>query len=425
LGGFVPDLKKGVSMHPILYEIFGYPIRTYGLAMAMAFVVNIMLTYRRAPLEGQDRDVTLNTCLWIVIGTLVGGRLLFAITQWEDFVTDPKRLYAFWEGGLVFYGGFIGSYIAAIGYMLWINLTQKNRRAFAGMLVTLTFIFGYALSGVRVLQGNAIPDTNWVMFWNYGLHHSVGFLLAFATTYIFFIWKTRSEEREYRILPILDLLSPYVGLGLAIHRGFGCFLNGCCYGRPTEMPWGVRFPLEHAGTRFYGIAAHLHPTQLYEAANGLIIFFALLWFRKRRKGEGETTAALLMIYAFNRYLIEFVRGDTLRGDLGEPLSAGFFLVCFAIVVAALAAYLTFVRRMGIAKGIAQADKPVKVYGIFFAVIAAFLLNLFFGELLRTVPTLATIGPISTSQFLGYGTFIVGFIIFVTARYLGRRGKPLS
>ena len=72
-------------------------------------------------------------------------------------------------------------------------------------------------------------------------------LLAFVLVFVYFTWKKRKEEKSYRIMPILDLLSPYVGLGLAIHRAFGCFLNGCCYGRPTDMPWGVQFPLDHQG----------------------------------------------------------------------------------------------------------------------------------------------------------------------------------
>ena len=414
-------------MHPILFEIFGYPMRTYGFAMALAFVVNIYLVYRRAPIEGQDQQITLNTCLWIIIGTLVGGRLLFAITQWEDFVTEPKRIFSFWEGGLVFYGGFIGSYLAALGHLLWANLDKKEGRRFIYSMIAGMFVFGYILSGIRILSGQGIGQGffHYLAFWNYGLHHSVGFLISFTLVFAFWIWKIRNREVKYRLMPILDLLSPYVGLGLAIHRGFGCFLNGCCYGHPTSVPWAVQFPLDHPGTRFFGISANLHPTQIYESINGLIIFFALLWLRKRKKAEGEVTAWLLIIYAFNRYLIEFFRGDKLRGEVGEPVSMMLFVACFVAVVAALAVVLGYVRNRGIAKGIVPQDNSAKVYGFFFGGMALLFLETVIGELLRAEPTLALAGPISTSQFIGYLTFVAGFLIYIFPHYLGRRAVPTT
>lgn len=409
-------------MHPVLFEIFGYPLRTYGFAMAMAFVVDILLVYRRAPIEQQDRQMTLNACLWIIIGTLVGGRLLFAITQWGDFVTEPKRLFSFWEGGLVFYGGFIGSFIAALGYLLWANLSPKDGRKFIWMLVGGTLLFGYVLSGIRVLSGNAIGEgfLSYLGFWNYGLHHSVGFLAAFVVVFVYWSWRTRDEQRHYRLLPITDLLAPYVGLGLAIHRGFGCFMNGCCYGRPTDLPWGVQFPLDHAGTKFFGIEAHLHPTQLYESINGLIIFAALLWLRKRKKAEGEVTGWLLIIYAVNRYLIEFYRGDKLRGEVGEPVSVVLFLIAYTLVVAGMLALLAYVRRRGIAQGTVAPDDPKKVYGFFAAGIAFTFVLTVIGEMLRPDATMAVIGPISTSQFIGYLVIFSGFSLYVIAHYLGHR-----
>jgi len=220
------------------------------------------------------------------------------------------------------------------------------------------------------------------------------------------------------------MLSPYAGLGLAIHRAFGCFLNGCCYGRETTVPWGVQFPLEHPGTKWYGLTAHLHPTQLYEALNGLSIFFILLWFRKRKRSEGEVTGWLLMIYAVNRYFIEFFRGDKKRGDLGEPTSAAMFLFGFAIVAAILLAVLYYVRKRGLTANNLEKDKPAVVFSRFFVLMGFLLVLTLACELFRREPTLATIGPISTSQFIGYLTFSAGFLIYVITHYLGRKAKPL-
>lgn len=413
-------------MHPVLFEIFGYQMRTYGFAMAMAFVVNILLAQKRAPIEKLDREITVNTCLWVVIGTLVGGRVLFGFTLWSEFAADPKKLVSFWEGGLVFYGGFIGSYIAAIGYLLWVNLDAKSQRKFWMSLLGLSLVFGYLLSIYRAIEtgGGFQGFLKWLMFWNYPLHLCAGFLIAFTIVIIYFNRTVmKGVERRHRLLPTLDLLSPYVGLGLAIHRGFGCFMNGCCYGRPTDLPIGVQFPLNHAGTKFYGIGAHLHPSQLYESANGLIIFFALLWFRKHKKANGEVTAWLLMIYAFNRYIIEYFRGDKLRGTVSEGIPMWSFVLMFLAVTAALFALLYWVRKRGIDKNLAPADNAPKVFGTFFAGMAFLLFVTVFGELFRLDPSLSRLGPLSTSQFIGYLTFIAGFMIYVITHYWGKRVTP--
>ena len=450
-------------MHPILFEIFGYPFRFYGLAMATAFIVNIALVYRRSPIEGQDRQVVLNTCLWIIIGTLVGGRVLFAFTQWGEFSSEPWRIFSFWEGGLVFYGGFIGSYIAALGYTLWVNMNKGEKKLFKWGLLAGTLVAGYALSGISILRGNGIkvsffgkelitditisgkeiysggglkilhylqdPELakgifHWLFFPNYGLFHCIGFIVAFTALFTYISVKSYKRAKENRILPILDILSPYMGLGLAIHRSFGCFMNGCCYGRETLLPWGVQFPLEHPGTKWYGFAAHLHPTQLYEALNGMSIFFILLWFRNKKRSEGEVTGWLLMIYAINRYFIEFFRGDSKRGDLGEPTSALVFLLGFAAVVSILLAILYLVRKRGISKEILPPDDSKMVFGRFFILMGFLLVLTFVCELFRREHTLVMVGPISTSQFIGYFTFSAGFVIYVVTHYLGRKAKPL-
>ncbi|MCZ7584217.1 MAG: prolipoprotein diacylglyceryl transferase [Deltaproteobacteria bacterium] len=172
-----------------------YPIRSYPLAMGTAFAVAITLVYRRAPKEGLDPQVVANCAILVIVGTLVGGRALFVITQWSSYADNPLSVFYFWQGGLVFYGGAIGSFITVLIYRWFI-------------------------------------------------------------------------QRE-ALLPISDLMAPYAGLGLAIHRGGGCFMNGCCYGHPTQVPWGVHFPIDHHGVEIWGAEAYLHPTQLYESLNGL------------------------------------------------------------------------------------------------------------------------------------------------------------
>ncbi len=108
-----------------------------------------------------------------------------------------------------------------------------------------------------------------LQFWRLG-ELSAGVVVAAAAL----TWAVYAARRRIPLRPVLDAYLPVVLAGLAIQRG-GCFLAGCCYGTPTAMPWGVRFPPgSPAGDQFSGQA--LHPVQLYYAAVYLLIA-AGLW----------------------------------------------------------------------------------------------------------------------------------------------------
>jgi phosphatidylglycerol---prolipoprotein diacylglyceryl transferase len=111
------------------------------------------------------------------------------------------------------------------------------------------------------------------------------------------------------ILPLFDTFAPALALGHAIGR-VGCFMAGCCYGKPTSLPWGVKFtsPIaaELVGTPI-GVA--LHPTQLYEAAAELANFAILVWLGTRQRFTGQIAGTYLILYGIERALIEILRGD--------------------------------------------------------------------------------------------------------------------
>lgn len=101
----------------------------------------------------------------------------------------------------------------------------------------------------------------------------------------------------------LDIAFTAIPLAQGVGR-IGCFLGGCCYGRPTDLPWGVTFPgHDHA----------VHPTQLYLSALNLLNFAFLLFVYKKRRFEGQVLALYLMNYGLIRFVVEFWRGDTHRG----------------------------------------------------------------------------------------------------------------
>jgi phosphatidylglycerol:prolipoprotein diacylglycerol transferase len=106
---------------------------------------------------------------------------------------------------------------------------------------------------------------------------------------------------------LLDLAAPSVALGFAIAR-VGCFLSGCCYGRPTNLPWGVVFPPSSpAGMAFGPIP--LHPAQLYSSVGNLALFVALLALRRRQRFEGFLFLSWAALYALLRFVLECFRAD--------------------------------------------------------------------------------------------------------------------
>lgn len=110
-----------------------------------------------------------------------------------------------------------------------------------------------------------------------------------------------------------DAFAPGIAIGNFFGRQ-GCFAAGCCWGKPTSLPWGVKFT--EAGHEITGVPTdtHLHPTQLYESFAMLLVFLFLLWLHKRKRFSGQVILAYALIYSIIRFAIEFVRDDP-RGDV--------------------------------------------------------------------------------------------------------------
>ena len=140
-----------------------------------------------------------------------------------------------------------------------------------------------------------------------------------------------------------DLIAPGIALGHIVGR-FGCLLAGCCYGRPTDVPWAITFTDPNAAANVgtpLGIA--LHPTQMYDAGAELIILgLLLLTERKGRRFAGRTFWAYLLLYGISRFVIEFYRGDISRGTIGGALSTSQFVS--ALLVPLSLAMLVYLRR---------------------------------------------------------------------------------
>ena len=109
--------------------------------------------------------------------------------------------------------------------------------------------------------------------------------------------------KRISILKVADIFCPSVMIAYAIGR-IGCFLNGCCYGAPTNLPWGVRFFDDGRWT------PPSHPTQLYASGLALLFFAGLVWLERHRAYLGQVACWYLLGQATERFIMEIWRAGT-------------------------------------------------------------------------------------------------------------------
>ncbi|MEM2784837.1 MAG: prolipoprotein diacylglyceryl transferase [Candidatus Pacearchaeota archaeon] len=147
---------------------------------------------------------------------------------------------------------------------------------------------------------------------------------------ILFVWLyARKHKLNFPFL--LDLLAPYVALGLALGR-IGCFLNWCCYGIQTNVPWAIKTSGD----------VPRHPTQLYLFVANLTIFFILLGLQKKKEQnkkffDGSIFLLFLLYYSVARFFIDFLRAyEASHYFAGLVISQWF---CLAFIVFSIALLL--------------------------------------------------------------------------------------
>ncbi len=155
-----------------------------------------------------------------------------------------------------------------------------------------------------------------------GLSFYGGFLLGVL---VLLLW---SSWRKTGFLKMADLLAPYLALGYAFGR-IGCFLNGCCYGRESDLPWAMPASMADDVLR--------HPVQLYAAILAVLIFVILKQLRPRRPFVGFMLIAFFGFYGLLRFTTEFFRYEEAVW-LGLTQAQIFSL---GTVIAALAVFAVF------------------------------------------------------------------------------------
>jgi phosphatidylglycerol:prolipoprotein diacylglycerol transferase len=136
-----------------------------------------------------------------------------------------------------------------------------------------------------------------------------------------------------------DVFAPGIALGHVVGR-LGCLFAGCCYGKPTSVPWAITFTDPFAATNVgTPLNVPLHPTQVYEAgAEALILLLLLGTERRGRPYPGRTFWLYILLYSISRYVIEIYRGDP-RGAIGIFSTSQFISLLLAPLAIGMLLYL--------------------------------------------------------------------------------------
>jgi phosphatidylglycerol:prolipoprotein diacylglycerol transferase len=226
-------------MYPELFRIGNFPVNTYGVLLATAFLLALVVAARLGARDGLPRERIYDLGLWLLLAAIIGSKLLLMVVE-PEYRAQPLNLLSldFLRSGGVFYGGFIAA--VATAYVL--------------------------------VRRYKLP-------W----------------------WQTA------------DACAPAIALGQAVGRQ-GCFAAGCCWGKPTTLPWGVEFTERAHEITGVPLGVHLHPTQLYESFAAFLFFLFLFWLHRHKTFRGQVILTYAVLYAVMRFLIEFVRADP-RGDI--------------------------------------------------------------------------------------------------------------
>ena len=162
--------------------------------------------------------------------------------------------------------------------------------------------------------------------------------------------------RRYRLpwWKTADACAPGVALGNVLGR-LGCFTAGCCWGTPTNLPWGVRFT--ELGHEITGVPTHvdLHPAQLYESLAMLVVFGILLWVHKHRRFNGQVILLYVLLYSVIRFANEFVRDNRRSDILGLTALTGLSISQLISIVIGITALVLLIIKWRKTNAVAKSE----------------------------------------------------------------------
>lgn len=269
-----------------LFQLGGITVYSYGLMVAIAFIVGISIGARRARTLGEDPQNILDLCLWVMIFSLVGARLCYVIINIDYYSRYPLEIIMVNRGGLVFYGGIIGAIIASF---LFIKIKKLNMGTYFDIL-SPSLAIGHALGRIGCFLNGCC----------YGrvIHsHPLRFIGVQFPRVVETVHNAQGEA-----------VSQIIGAPAYLaHLNNGIITDTA----QTCLP--------------------VYPTQLISSVGNLIIFFILTYLFSKRSFKGQIWWSYVMIYAVFRFLIEFLRGDNppvppFGFTFSQTLAIGLFIV---------------------------------------------------------------------------------------------------
>ena len=259
-------------------SVFGFRIAFYGIIIGIGMLAGIWVAQSDAKRRGQDPDIYLEFALYAIIFSIIGARLYYVIFSWDNYKDDLLQIFNLRAGGLAIYGGVIGAVLTLIVF------TRVRKLSFLSM----------ADSGcLGLITGQIIG--RWGNFFN--CEAFGGF-----TDSLFAMRIKRSIVNPSMISQ--DLLNHLI------------------------VENGVEY-------------IQVHPTFLYESLWNLGVLLFMLWYRKRKRFDGEMLAIYFMGYGLGRCWIEGLRTDQLiLFGTGIPVSQALSM----LLVLAAAAFLVVKGR---------------------------------------------------------------------------------
>ncbi len=238
--------------------------------------------------------------------------------------------------GLMYLVGFLGAWI-----VLSLRLRYSDRGVTQAQLSDIIFysalgvILGGRIGYMVFYDTRVLFTQPWMLFetWKGGMSFHGGLLGVLVAVYFC------ARAMKLRWLQITDLIAPAVPIGLAAGR-IGNFINGELWGRVTDVPWGMVFPMAGDLPR--------HPSQLYEFALEGVLLFIILWlFSRRVRPLGAVSGVFALGYGVFRFGVEFVRQpDAPIGYIAFGWMTEGQLLCLPLIMLGIGLLLWAYRRKG-------------------------------------------------------------------------------
>lgn len=208
--------------------------------------------------------------------------------------------FSFHSWGLMLALGFLAG--IAIAYL------RANKRGFEPQrvldLAVVTIIAG-VVGGRLAFVVAHLPDfkefpLEVFAVWRGGLTFYGGAILAFIAGVVYV------KRKGLKVWEVADIIAPSLSFGLFLGR-VGCLLNGCCFGKPTSVPWAIVFPQGSYADQVFESGIHIHPTQVYSSLAGLAIFFLLLLMERWWRFNGSLFWRFVILYSLWRISVDLFR----------------------------------------------------------------------------------------------------------------------